>query len=145
MYKRTNNAETFRARVANHSTKGSRRGFVDVHTGINPADELTPAQQRDSLQRRLKSLQGRREQVRKSKSGKDEYFHIGQEIQEVQNQMSEINKQFTESQKGKRTFDWHFATCARKLLPTQDFERISEAARRSMMEESAANPLTYTQ
>ena len=44
-------------RTAMHSTKGSRRGFLDNSGGENPARRLTPEQQRENAIKRVKNIE----------------------------------------------------------------------------------------
>lgn len=133
MYGRTVSSRTFMERSANHSTKGSRRGFVDVNTGVNPADIQTPAQQRDSILRRLEAVKRRREEIKSSKSSKQEYLQLGQDIRDLCLELSALKAKLNAPLKGK-DFDYHFVGCARALLSALEYERIAEAARRRLFE-----------
>lgn len=136
MYGRTVNARTFMERSANHSTKGSRRGFVDVETGTNPSSLLTPAQQRDNLKRKHAALGDERQRIKHERRGKDRYEQIGREMQDVQAQLSALNAKIVPGRSG-TAFDYYFNLCAKTLLGTSDYERIAEAARRRQVEENS--------
>lgn len=132
-YGRTVNSHTFMSRSANHSTKGSRRGFVDVETGVDPSSLLTPAQQRDSLKRKHAALCAERERIKNERGGKGEFERLGVEIFEVQQALTVLNRAIVPDRSA-MTFDARFALCARSMLTAPEYERISEAARRGMIE-----------
>jgi|SRR6478752_2777222 len=134
MYGKTVNSQTFMERSANHSTKGSRRGFVDVETGINAADVLTPAQKRDNLKRRHEALCEQRKKVKQLYSGKEEYKRLGLEIQDVQNQMNALNLEHSSMARSSVGFDYLFVQCAKSMLTTSEYARIADAARRMALE-----------
>lgn len=136
MYGKTVNASTFMDRVANHSTKGSRRGFVDVDTGVSPADIQTLAQRRDNLVRKRKALEARREEAKRSRLGKAEYQRLGIEIFEIQNELRSI-RGLMPKVLAKKSFDYYFNVCARSSLPGPEYDRLCEAARRMMLEVNA--------
>jgi hypothetical protein len=52
MFKRTANSQQMLTRTANHSTKGSAKGYVDG-VGINPALVLSTSEQREARRRAL--------------------------------------------------------------------------------------------
>lgn len=133
MYGRTANSHAYMDRVASHSTKGSRRGFVDVETGVNPADLQAAVQRRDNLKRRQQALIAQRQEVHRKYGGKAEYKRIGQEIQDIQNEIAAINSLVLGHVKP-QTFDFYFSSCARSMLTNADYERIAEAARQRMLE-----------
>lgn len=139
MYGATVKSHTYMDRVANHSTKGSRRGFVDVATGIDPSDLLTLAQRRDNLKRRHAALYAKREKAKNSRAGKDLYAALGKEMFAVQQELSEVNAQMSKPLSG-AGFDYHFAACARAMLVPSEYERIAEAARRRAIETDRETP-----
>ena len=131
MYGKTTESMHYMKRAANHSTKGSRRGFVDVETGIDPTDDYTLEQRRDSLLRKHAAL-GELRKTRLKDAG--EYKRLGVEMQELQNEISRLNKLRPKSTPTE--FSWAFDVCARRLLVPTEYERIAKAAREMMAKES---------
>lgn len=64
MYKATAKAEQFQARIANESTKGSRKGFAEG--GENPLAVLDPEDRRNSLVAVLKGLDIEKQAAKKA-------------------------------------------------------------------------------
>lgn len=135
-YGRTVTSHTFMARAANHSTKGSRRGFVDVNTGVDPSSLLTPAQRRDSLKRQHEALGRLRTDMKagKVRGSKEEWERLGVEMHEIQNELSALNASMPRTY---ATFEGWFNACAKSMLPGSEYARIAEEARRRMTEGDA--------
>lgn len=133
MYGKTANSHAYMARVASHATKGSRRGFVDVETGVSPADILTATQLRDNLLRKRDAIQKRRDEIRESRGGKAEFQKLGREVAEICAQISKVNEKLRGPLTGKG-FDYHFVAVARSTLTASEYERIAEKARQRAME-----------
>ena len=130
MYGKTTESMHYMKRAANHSTKGSRRGFVDVETGIDPTDDYMLEQRRDSLLRKHAAL-GELRKTRLKDAG--EYKRLGVEMHELQTQISRLNKLRPRSTITE--FSRAFDVCARRLLLPADYERIAKAAREMMTKE----------
>ena len=135
MYGRTVSSSTYMSRSANHSTKGSRRGFVDVDTGVSPVELLTLAQQRDSLKRVHASLVAERKRAKIERNGtKEEYEELGLRISEVQDRISALNKQCKGYSRPGQSFDYCFVQVCKSSMTASEYERLSEKARRLMVE-----------
>lgn len=131
MYKATLNGHTFISRTANHSTKGSRRGFALDAGGENPVEALKPWERRESIVRRVQSIDlqlmsmGKRDPRREA---------LGQEKYALQNQLRELPKRWT----AVPSYESMFVTVAKERLPSHIFKEIynraNERARRAAAE-----------
>lgn len=140
MYGKTTNAHHYMARTGSHATKGSRRGFVDAESGVNPTSLLTPEQRRDSLKRQHAALGRLRDDLKsgRTRGTKAEWERLGQDMQEIQNELSALNKSIDPT-RNHHTFDAWFNTCAKSMLTPADYARVAEEARRRMSTQDAAH------
>ena len=126
MKQATLKASQFLARTGIHSTKGSRRGFVDVETGVNPADLMTIEQQRDNLQRRINKAGERRAQIkadpRCSKAGRHEYEVLGQQMFTDMTALAALPKRSVPS------YQHSFVEAAIALLPEEWLRKLDREA-----------------
>jgi hypothetical protein len=130
MYSKTVNGHTFLARAANHSTKGSRRGFELLDHGENAAAVLTPEEQRHSLVRRVQQID-----LQLQSMGKKDLRRpaLGKEKHALQNRINELRPKL----KGGKEAGDHFVSVARERLPKALFHAImNEASRRAAAERS---------
>lgn len=121
MYGKTLNSQTFLERSANHSTKGSRRGFELLDHGENALAVLTPEEQRQNLVRRVQQI----ELLLQSMGKKDLRREVlGKEKQGLQNQIHELRPKL----KGDKDVGGHFICVARERLPKALYNAIMDEA-----------------
>jgi hypothetical protein len=128
MYGKTLNSHTFLQRAANHSTKGSRRGFDLLEHGENAAAVLTPEEQRQNLVRRVQQIE-----LQLQSMGKKDLRRatLGQEKHLIQLQINQLRPKL----KGGKEAGDHFVSVARERLPKAVFNAImNEASRRAEAE-----------
>lgn len=126
MYGKTLNSQTFMDRSANHSTKGSRRGFELLGHGDNALDVLKPEELRENLVRRKQQIEllilpmrksdVRRIELCKEKTSIDDHIHA-----------------LRPKLKGHKEAAGHFISVAKERLPKALYQAImDEACKRAL-------------
>lgn len=116
----TVNAHTFMTRTANHSTKGSRRGFVDVNTGVCPTAHLTTREIRDNL---LRARQAAVAMALDPETPLAKRREMGQRIYSLNLKMEKLKKKFN-----KDGFPSIFVEMARRTMEPDAFGELLAAA-----------------
>lgn len=121
MYGKTVNSRTFQERAANHSTKGSRRGFELLDHGDNVLTVLKPEEFRENLVRRLQQIDALLAPMHKKDLRRQA---LGQEKFGLQNQINELRPKM----KGGKHARHHFISVARERLPKALYNAIMDEA-----------------
>jgi len=121
MYKATTESLHYFDRAANHSTKGSRRGYELLGAGANVATDLKPEERRASLVARWKQLH---DTIQKLPKKHPDRIAIGKEMHDLQNEMRTIRHKL----RGDRTVVGHFISVARERLPRAVYNAIMTEA-----------------
>lgn len=127
MHKSTARSEQFFGRTGNESTKGSRKGYSILGGGEDVVAHLTPEQQRNNLQTRLKWLVAVRAASGLTNAEKTELHHIQKALNKLRPVLN--------SRKPRDIPQFFLDVCRERLSPVQFKLIMDEAAERSLKHE----------